>query len=78
MKSEIKMAQLNVEIPEDLKRAIKSTAANDGVSLQNWTIAALRDASKTEKDFNSAKSEKIDKAISAVVFRNHRKPRNAK
>lgn len=48
------MAQLNVEIPEELKRAIKSTAAIDGVSLQNWTIAALRDASTPYKTANSA------------------------
>ncbi len=37
-------AQLNVEIPDDLKRAIKATAASDGVTLQEWVAAALTDA----------------------------------
>jgi hypothetical protein len=43
MNEEPKMAQLNVEIPDDLKRTIKSTAARDGVSMQTWIISALRD-----------------------------------
>lgn len=52
MKTKEKMTQLNVEIPESLKRAIKVGAAMDGVTLQEWTIAALR-AADGKKLFNS-------------------------
>ena len=72
------MSQLNVDIPEDLKRTIKSTAASDGVSLQIWTIAALRDASAVGMSSNSTKTEKFDKAKEAIVCHIPRKPRKAR
>jgi hypothetical protein len=46
MKTKPGMSQLNIEIPEELKRAIKVRAAMEGVTLFEWTTTALRAASE--------------------------------
>lgn len=43
------MAQLNMPIPDDLHRRVKSAAALRGVSLKDFVIAALEDATKKAK-----------------------------
>lgn len=54
MKRNQNMKQLNVDLTEELKKAIKAAAALDGMTMKAWAAAALK------YQIDQRKKEKLD------------------
>ena len=87
MKPKIKDGtKMNLYVDRSIVKILDACAAENNTSRSQYVerlvretnTASLREASAAEKDFNSSKSEKFDKAKLEIASRIHRKPRKAR